>query len=56
MSDGVTGSTDQFLRNFHDEKATRKYLEARCWNGNVVCPCCGSVERIQTTFRKQSYK
>lgn len=48
MNDGVTVSTYQFLKKFPNEKAARKYLETRRWNGSPICPCCGSVERIQT--------
>ena len=43
----VTISAYEFLKKFPDDKAARLYLEERRWNGNPVCPHCGSVERIQ---------
>lgn len=44
----ITLSTYEFLNKFPDEKSARTYLEQRRWNGHAICPCCGSVERIQT--------
>lgn len=44
----ITLSTYEFLKKFPNEKSARAYLELRRWNGNAICPCCGSVERIQT--------
>lgn len=44
----ITLSTYEFLKKFPDEKSARTYLEHRRWNGHAICPCCGSVERIQT--------
>ncbi len=44
----VTISAYEFLKQFPDEKTARSYLETRRWNGQPVCPHCGSVERIQT--------
>jgi transposase-like protein len=43
-----TISAHEFLKRFPDEKAARRHLEQRRWNGLPSCPDCGSVERIQT--------
>jgi transposase-like protein len=43
----ITISHYEFLQRFPDEKAARAYLEARRWNGTVVCPHCNNSERVQ---------
>lgn len=47
-NDKVTVSAYQLLKEIPDAETARQYIEARRWNGNPVCPFCGSVERIQT--------
>ena len=44
----ITLSTYEFLKKFPDEKSARTYVEQRRWKNGVICPCCGSIERIQT--------
>lgn len=46
-NDGVTVSIYQFLKKFPNERSARAYMEQRRWSGQVVCPHCGSMERIQ---------
>jgi transposase-like protein len=43
----VTISHYEFLQQFPDEAAARKYLELRRWNGATVCPHCNKSERVQ---------
>lgn len=54
--DKVTISTYEFLKRFPDEKAARKHLECRRWNGLPVCPHCGAAERIQTRKLEGYYR
>jgi transposase-like protein len=44
----ITLSAYEFLKKFPDGKSARTYLEQRRWKNGTICPCCGSVERIQT--------
>lgn len=41
-------SAYEFMKSFPNEAAARIYLEKKRWSGKVVCPYCGSGERIQT--------
>jgi transposase-like protein len=43
----VTISHYEFLKQFPDENAARKYLEARRWKGEPTCPHCNNSERVQ---------
>lgn len=43
----VTISHYEFLKQFPDETAARKYLEDRRWHGKPVCPHCSEVARVQ---------
>jgi transposase-like protein len=44
MSDKTeTVSLYQFFQRFPDEKAARQYFERNRWNGEPVCPHCGSL-------------
>lgn len=44
----ITLSIYEFLKKFPNQKSARTYLEQRRWKNGTICPCCGSVERIQT--------
>lgn len=48
-----TISTFKLFELFPDEESARKYLEGRLWPNGVICPECGSGERITT--RKDGY-
>ena len=48
-----TISTFRLFELFPDEESARKYLEGRLWPNGVICPECGSGERITT--RKDGY-
>ena len=49
---GGTISTFEFFQQFPDERAAIKYIEARRWAGNVVCPYCDSGR----TSRQRQYQ
>ena len=40
----VTISVYEFMKKFPNEESARLYLEKKRWNGNPVCPECGSTE------------
>jgi transposase-like protein len=46
VNDGATISIHQFLKKFPNEITAREYLEKRRWNGNPICPHCGSMGKI----------
>ena len=48
MNGGITISVFQFLEIFPDKEQARTYLEKQRWGGNVVCPHCGSGDKITT--------
>jgi transposase-like protein len=35
-------------KHFHDEEAARAWFEAARWNGEPVCPFCGSLKHYET--------
>ncbi len=45
-------STYQFMAQFPDEQAARKYLEDRRWNETRHCPHCGSVRTVSVKGEK----
>jgi hypothetical protein len=49
----------QFEATFPDEEACKAYLQARRWPDGVICPRCGSVDRIHPVksmpFKWQCY-
>jgi len=47
MNDRVAISDYELMKRFPDAESARLYLEKRRWNGNPVCPYCGSKVRIQ---------
>ncbi|HOD16828.1 MAG TPA: IS1595 family transposase [Spirochaetota bacterium] len=56
MKDNLTISTYQLFRMFPDEKSAREYLEKKRWNGKVICPYCGEIERVQNRKRDGYYR
>ena len=53
MNDKVTVSTYQFFERYPNAESARIYLEERRWRGHVVCPHCGSDERISARGGKR---
>lgn len=44
----LTVSTYEFFERFPNQDAARMHIEAKRWGGNVVCPHCGEIDRVQT--------
>ena len=42
----------EFLQRFPDERAAIAHFEKRRWNGQLVCPYCGSLDPKETPKRK----
>ena len=53
MNDGLTVSTYQFFECYPTAESARIYLKERRWRGQVVCPHCGSDERISARGGKR---
>lgn len=47
----ITVSTYEFLKQFPDDTAARKYLESHRWDGKPFCPHCGSAGKMHKQSR-----
>ncbi len=53
MNDNLTISTFQLFERYPNAESARVYFEERRWHGHVVCPHCGSDDRISARSGKR---